>query len=196
MANLRNYTSGGKEWILDSGCTDHATGDKDMFNELAKNDGPRKYVTFGDNSKGKVLGLGKVAISNDSSIKNVMLIESLGYNLLSISRLDNFGFNVLFTEVDCQVFHRDNHNMVFTGIRRGDLYIVDFSNRAQPRTCLIAKSSNGWLWHRRLGHVGMRNIDKLIKKVIISLVLKMLYLTRIDFVVLVKSENKLEEVIP
>jgi hypothetical protein len=134
-----------------------------MFRELEKNDGPRKYVTFGDNSKGKVLGLGKVAISNDSSIQNVMLVESLGYNLLSVSRLVDFGFNVLFTEVDCQVFHQDNHNMVFTGIRRGDLYIVDFTKRAQPRTCLIAKSSKGWLWHRRLGHVGMRNLDKLVK---------------------------------
>ena len=87
-----------------------------MFRELAKNDGPRKYVTFGDNSKGKVLGLGMVAISNDTSIQNVMLTESLGYNLLSVSRLADFGFNVLFMEVDCQVFRQDNHNMVFIGI--------------------------------------------------------------------------------
>ena len=100
--------AGGKEWVLDSGCTDHMTGDKDMFRELADNDSPRKYVTFGDNSKGKVVGLGKVAISHDSSIQNVMLVESLGYNLLSVSRLADFGFNVLFTEVDCQVFRREN----------------------------------------------------------------------------------------
>ena len=82
-----------------------------MFRELAENDGPGKYVTFGDNSKGKVVGLGKVAISHDNSIQNVMLVESLGYNLLSVSRLADFAFNVLFTEVDCQVFERDNHNM-------------------------------------------------------------------------------------
>ena len=37
-----------------------------MIFELAENDSPRKYVTFGDNSKGKVVGLGKVAISHDS----------------------------------------------------------------------------------------------------------------------------------
>ena len=82
MANLRGYMLGGKEWVLDSGCTDHMTGDKDMFHELAENDGPRKYVTFSDNSKGKVVGLGKVAISHDSSIQNVILVESLDYNLL------------------------------------------------------------------------------------------------------------------
>ena len=147
MANLRGYESGGKEWVLDSGCTDHMTGDEEMFRELAENDGPQKYVTFGDNSKGKVVGLGKVAISHDSSIQNVMLVESLGYKLLSVSRLADFGLNVLFTEVDCQVFRRDNHKMVYTGMRRGDLYIVDFSKKAQPKTCFVAKSSKGWLWH-------------------------------------------------
>ena len=116
-----------------------------MLRELAENDDPQKYVTFGDNSKGTVVGLGKVAISHDSSIQNVMLVESLGYNLLFVSRLADFGFNIPFTEVDCQVFRRDNHKMVFTGIRRGDLYIVDFTKKAQPRTFLIAKSSKVWL---------------------------------------------------
>jgi len=52
MANLRGYMAGGKEWVLDSGCTDHMTRDKDMFRELAENNSPRKYATFGDNSKG------------------------------------------------------------------------------------------------------------------------------------------------
>ena len=37
MANLRGYMAGGKEWVLDSGCTDHMTGDKDMFRGLAEN---------------------------------------------------------------------------------------------------------------------------------------------------------------
>ena len=39
MANLRGYMAGGKEWVLDSGCINHMTGDKDMFRELAENDG-------------------------------------------------------------------------------------------------------------------------------------------------------------
>ena len=36
MANLRGYMAGGKEWVPDSGRTDHMTGDKDMFHELAE----------------------------------------------------------------------------------------------------------------------------------------------------------------
>jgi hypothetical protein len=29
--------------------------------------------------------------------------------------------------------------------------------------CLITKINMGWLWHRRLAHVGMRNLHKLQK---------------------------------
>ncbi len=36
-------------------------------------------------------------------------------------------------------------------------------DRVNPETCLIAKSSMGWLWHRRLAHVGMRNLATLLK---------------------------------
>ena len=44
----------------------------------------------------------------------------------------------------------------------GQLYLVDF-DRAELNTCLIAKTNMGWLWHRRLAHVGMKNLHKLLK---------------------------------
>ena len=30
-------------------------------------------------------------------------------------------------------------------------------------TCLYIQSSLGWLWHRRLGHVGMKQLNRLLK---------------------------------
>ena len=55
--------------VLDSGCTQHMTGDERMFNSINTN-GNDGYdsITFVDNGKGKVKGLGKIAISNDMSI--------------------------------------------------------------------------------------------------------------------------------
>ena len=60
------------------------TGDARMFNSINTNgnDGYNS-ITFGDNGKGKVKGLGKISISNDMSIFNVLLVESLNFNLLS-----------------------------------------------------------------------------------------------------------------
>ena len=36
--------------------------------------------------------------------------------------------------------------------------------KVEPKTCLVAKSDMGWLWHRRLAHVGIRNLAKLQKE--------------------------------
>src|SRR3990170_4923975 len=71
---------------------------------------------------------------------------------------------VIFGKYRCIVLLDSNKSKVFKGFRRGNLYIVDFSLGPQPATCLLAKASECWLWHRRLGHAGMRNLSTLIKK--------------------------------
>ena len=71
--------------MMDSGCTNHMTREKDMFTSIQPSHDQSGNIVFGDNGKGEVLGLGKIAISNDNSISNVLLMNSLRYNLLSVS---------------------------------------------------------------------------------------------------------------
>ena len=69
--------------MLDSGCTQYMTGDSRMFNSINTNDSNMiDSIIFYDNGKGKVKGLGKIVISNDMSISNVLLVEPLNFNLL------------------------------------------------------------------------------------------------------------------
>jgi hypothetical protein len=77
-----NYKAEGNHWVVDSGCTQHMTGDMKMFTQMSVEDcSSYDSITFGDNRKGKVKGLGKIAISNDHSISNVLLVESLNFNV-------------------------------------------------------------------------------------------------------------------
>jgi hypothetical protein len=94
---LQAYESGGTSWIIDSGCTNHMTGEKKMFTSYVKNKDSQDMITFGDGNHGKVNGLGKIAITTEHSISNVFLVESLRYNLLSMSQLCHMGYNCLFT---------------------------------------------------------------------------------------------------
>ena len=55
-----NYKTGGSHWVIDSGYTQHMTGDPCMFTLLDEEVDGQERITFGDNSKGKVKGLGKV----------------------------------------------------------------------------------------------------------------------------------------
>jgi hypothetical protein len=102
-----------------------------------------------DNSKGDVIGLGKIALSNDNSISNVYLVETLVYNLLSVSQLYEMGYNCLFTNEGVAVFRRKDSSISFTGRLKDKVYLVDFSKeKVEPKTCLVVKFDLGWLWHR------------------------------------------------
>jgi hypothetical protein len=120
------------------------TGEKRMFSSYQKNKDPQTTITFEDGNQ----GLGKIAISLDHSISNVFLVDSLDYNLLSISQLCKMGYNCLFTNIGVTVFRRSDDSIAFNGVLDGQLYLVDFNdNNAELDTCLIAKTNMGWLWH-------------------------------------------------
>jgi hypothetical protein len=73
------------------------------------------------------------------------------------------GYNCLFTNVDVSVFRSDGL-LAFKGVLDGKLYLVDFlKENADLDACLIDKTNMGWLWHRCLAHVGMKNLHKLLK---------------------------------
>jgi hypothetical protein len=138
------------------------TGERMMFTSFEKNECESNCITFGDNSQGQVLSFGKIAITMEHSISNVLLVESLDYNFLSVSQLCEIGYNCLFTDKGVTVFKRSDDSFVVKGVLREKLYLVDFiPEKVEFDRCLIAKTNMGWLWHRRLAHVGIRNLHKL-----------------------------------
>jgi hypothetical protein len=66
------------------------TSERRMFTSFEKNDHKSDCITF-DDSQGQVLGFGKITIITEHSISKVLLIESLDYNLLSVSQLCEMG---------------------------------------------------------------------------------------------------------
>jgi transposase InsO family protein len=151
--------------VLDSGCTSHMTREKDMFTYFEENDCSSDTIMFGDNSEGRVLGFGKIVVTTDHSICRILLIDSLNYNLLSISQLCEIGYKCLFTNKVVTFFRRCDGSHIFSGILKENLYLVDFNpEELELDKCLIAKTNMGWLWHRRVAHVGMRNLHKLQKE--------------------------------
>ena len=137
----------------------------DRRKEYVRNNNRIKWRSFHylcGKSKGKSAWYHKINLNSKFTLSKVLLVESLGYNLLSISQLCDSGFNCLFTNEGVTIIRRSDDSVAFKGVLNGKLYLVDFSQgRAQLDACLIAKSSLGWLWHRRLAHVGMRNLNNI-----------------------------------
>ena len=71
----------------------------------------------------------------------VMLVESLGFNLMTVSMLCDLNMIVVFGKYRYLVLMDSNKSLVFEGYRKDDLYMVDFSAGPQLAICLLAKAS-------------------------------------------------------
>jgi hypothetical protein len=115
------------------------TGEKKMFSSYEKNEDSQRAITFGDGNQGLVKELGKIAISADHSISNVFLVDSLYYNLLSVSQLCKMGYNCLFTDIGVTVFRKSDDSVAFKGVLEGQCntlnlgYKISFLNIYQIR---------------------------------------------------------------
>ncbi|GJW89739.1 ribonuclease H-like domain-containing protein [Tanacetum coccineum] len=145
VLNKQRYVSGNPEEdlkdyaIIDSGCSGSMTGDKDKLSDFKEFKGG--YVAFGNDSKGgRISGKGTIKTSC-LDFEKVSYVEELKFNLLSVSQICDKKHNVLFTDKECLILSPK-------------FKFVDED---------LATEDEAVLWHRRLGHVNFKNINKLVK---------------------------------
>ena len=118
-------------------------------------------VTFGDDSKGKIVGICNIKLGSSPMIENVTLVDGLMHNLLSVSQLCDKGCNVVFNDLACSVIDRRTNACILSGFRENNVYMIDMSNMQCNTTCLNAFNDDSWLWHMRLGHIGFDHLSKI-----------------------------------
>ena len=73
-------------WLIDSGCSRHMTGSLKWFSSLDPVQ-CKEHITFGDNSKGKVLSRGTIRVNESFVLKDIALVSNLHFNVLLVSQL-------------------------------------------------------------------------------------------------------------
>lgn len=112
-------------WYLDSGCSRHMTGNKSLFAKLEKYNGG--FVTFGDGNTGKIVGQGTVNAPGIPPIDNVLYVEGLKANLLSIGQFCDNMHEVNFSENNCSIIDASGVCVV-KGVRSSDnCYCVEIA---------------------------------------------------------------------
>ncbi|KAG6486736.1 hypothetical protein ZIOFF_055315 [Zingiber officinale] len=106
-------------WYLDSGCSNHMTGNRDTFVKLDPN--ITSQIILGDGSRKSGKGKGDIAVQTkegkEKLITDVLYVPELSHNLLSVGQLMEKNFSFLFDDGRCQIFDKTNkptkavHNM-------------------------------------------------------------------------------------
>nr|GEZ00005.1 UBN2 domain-containing protein [Tanacetum cinerariifolium] len=128
------------EWIKDSGCSKHMTGNRELFLSYKACNGGN--VIFGSNLHGSING--KVMISNDSlKIDNADYIDNLRFNLLSIGQIRDNKCRVTFSKHDSEI--TKDGKIIGRGIRKKGLYVMEFANKPKDQICLATIDENSTL---------------------------------------------------
>ena len=117
------------------------TGDRKLFSKLEKKNGGS--VTYGDNTKGKVIGIGTIGNHSSTCIQNMFLVDGLKHNLLSRSQLCDNGYKVFFDTNTCLVSKSLDDKIVIKGKRSSNIYIIDLHSLANQNVkCLMSISND------------------------------------------------------
>lgn len=90
-------------WYLDSGCSRHMTGDKGQFNKFKSSSGGS--VTFKDRSITTIKGKRSIDILSLPTFHNVLFINGLKANLLSINQFCDENHSVQFFKDECNTYN-------------------------------------------------------------------------------------------
>ena len=135
------------------------TGNRNTFQKLQAKTGT---VTFGNDNSSKVLGKGTVTLgSKDAAAENVLLIENMRHNILSVSQICDQGHILMFTSKDYKIRREDSGKLVATTSRTpNNIYMLD---EIKKERCCLGKEDESWLQNKRMGHIHSRNRIKISK---------------------------------
>ena len=85
MAAYFTHIFQNKKWILDSGATNHMTGNKNLLDNFEKYE-TKQFITVANGDKMEILGKGSITIF-EKIIPNVLFIKDCTSNLLSIGKI-------------------------------------------------------------------------------------------------------------
>ncbi|GJW59531.1 retrovirus-related pol polyprotein from transposon TNT 1-94 [Tanacetum coccineum] len=147
------------EWIKDSGCSKHMTGNLKLFSTYKEYNGGN--VIFGSNLRDNIICKGTI-FHGSLSIANVKHVNNLGINLLSVDQICDSKCNVIFFEHDSKI--TKDGKVIGRGVRKRGLYVMKLGMKLEEKICLATIDENSTLWHRILGHANMRLIQSLASK--------------------------------
>jgi hypothetical protein len=110
-----------------------------------------------------VLSEGEIKVSEKITLRHVALVQSLGYNFLSVSQLLDEGFKVLFWPGGSRILD-SRGDLVCMVVPEGQVFRADFSQYSGVECYFLASSSSElWKWHRKLGHLSFDLLSHLSK---------------------------------
>ena len=180
MAHYPDHTSDQNLWFIDSGCSNHMSNSRSLFETLDVS--KKSEVRLGDNKTVQVDGKGTIAICSSTGKKkllhDVFFVPSLAHNLLSVGQLMNDGLVVVFDAGQCVIRDKKSGlNLVSVSMTKNRMFPLDVSI-VEDKALIVKGGSDSDLWHLRYGHLHLNGLKLLSQK---EMVLGLPHINKLEF---------------
>lgn len=150
-------------WYIDSGATSHMCNRRDLFQKLCLEE--RGAITIANGTsivslgKGKVkLKIGKSGNGFEAELNDVLYLPDLESNLVSVNKLTEKGFLVVFEKENCYLTRRGSEVRVLIAKFDGSLYKIIMNE-----LCYSASKKFKCIheWHRCLAHRNLTDLRQM-----------------------------------
>ncbi|RVW23183.1 Retrovirus-related Pol polyprotein from transposon TNT 1-94 [Vitis vinifera] len=154
------HTSSLGPWILDSGASDHLSGNKDLFSSITTtSDLPT--VTLANGSQTVAKGIGLALPLPSLPLTSVLYTPECPFNLISISKITRT-LNCSITFSDKFVTLQDRSTGKTIGIGRESQGLYHLTSDSSPAVCISTDAP--LLIHNRLGHPSLSKFQKMVPR--------------------------------
>ncbi|RVW40547.1 Retrovirus-related Pol polyprotein from transposon TNT 1-94 [Vitis vinifera] len=153
-------------WFLDNGCTNHMTGNKNIFLDMDTTINSQVKMGNGDlvNVKRKDT-IGIQTKVGTKHIRDVLLVLVLKKNLLSVGQLVEHGYKLHFEDNECIIYDKEKRRNLVKKIKMEKNKSIPIVFKYAENVALRNEDvEEAWLWHRRFGHLNFNRLKMLCQR--------------------------------
>jgi transposase InsO family protein len=158
------HEEGKNVWYLDSGCSNHMTGQKEPFINIDSSFSSK--VKLGNGEHVEVKGKGTIGVTTKHGrkvIHDTLYVPELDENLLSIGQLLEHGYSLNFENRECRIFDSKRRSVAVVKMTSNRSFPLSF-NYEKNVSMMAREENDSCLWHRRLGHLNYESLKLLYQK--------------------------------
>ncbi|KAF7839831.1 Retrovirus-related Pol polyprotein from transposon TNT 1-94 [Senna tora] len=167
-------------WWIDSGATIHISNTLQGFLNQRKPTSSEQYIYSGNKMGSLVEAIGTCKLILNSGfvliLDRTFYVPSFSRNLISISKLVPLGYSFEFSNNMFKLFFKSN--IVGNGTMSDGLFRVQLQDNTSYDTMHASSSisikrcatneNSSMLWHRRLGHISLERVKRLVKEGVLN----------------------------
>ncbi|CAL2238315.1 unnamed protein product [Prunus armeniaca] len=151
------------EWYIDSGCSNHMTGNIELLVDIRTNIAGKVQMLTGDLVN--VAGMGSLVIDTNKGrkyVREVMYLPGLKENLLSVGQMDEHGYFLVFGGGMCSVYDGPSLESLVMKVKKKVNRCYPLASLSENQVVLKASVTHSTeTWHRRLGHLHFGGVKQL-----------------------------------